>query len=607
MFFDRPPRAFRALSRLGLGDATRPFRLLERVIPTIRYEVIKHDQVVEDYPALHACAIEMTTEIAYSIRPWLETDTVFLACQKLLDPEGAASFLLKALAFNQVFPVLLAAQATERQVGRSSFTLLVPVIWPQQLVDEIVQRTGIDTQPLWRSRLSRAVATRTTSFVILLRSVVSTVRMIARRGLRFRARSRQAWKVGFEFIDEDHLAGGNRDVDGMVDGRSLKPSDVVPYLTGVQVAVLARLGQTTRNAVVNRAVEVAAQRGYHLAVLDRVAYSPIELIALARVFVPAGLRLLTHGASLPSLSVEPFLIDYLDYLSFFQEHRPTKLLHITFPHGAGAACRWNAGLVTGLARRNSVVAVGMQTRSLYLSNFQDSMDCYDLCLRWGPAYEKSLSTPGKAFIKDCAWIGSTNLDPDLVGACRTARPTSNRTTILAFTVEISPKQWASRSHYTFEYTREYLWVLARFALERPEVDIRIKVKDPADLTYFKREPSLADITAVPNIEFVSPKRDQYRDEIVAADVISAIGFTSPGTDGVLLRKPTVFYSKLGIGRGHLSGIPNAVASTWEEFSDLVGRAVADPVGFMERQQVGVEKLDPFRDGEAMTRVAKILS
>lgn len=611
VLIDRPPRALRALDRLGICTPSAVLDLLQRFVPTVRFEAIEHDQAIRDYPALQAGAMEVTTDIAFTMETLIHADPYFASIARCIEMTGATSFVLKTLARTEIFPVVLAGLAADRQAGEGErgtrIEVMVPSTWPDSLVREFRDRTRLEARPLWRSRVARLIAKQSCGVRISLHSFGITVHMIARRGLRFRRRPREAWKLGLEFIDSDHLAGGIRDTDGMVHGRGLQPSDVVLFLTGAQVDVLAGIGASTRKQAIVRASAAAASRSYRLAVLDRVSFAAGELLSLARAIVPTTLRLAVQGATLGFLVAPHFLREYLDHLVFFSAHRPAKLLHVAFPNGAGSF-RSNSGLVTGLARKNAVQTVGLQTRSVYLRKFEDSLDCYDLHLDWGPGYEEAAGPPGRAFIKERTSVGSTNLDAHLVRACRD-KPENSRMSVLAFPVEIPLRGERSRSHYTFAYHCEYFMMLGRFAREHPDIDIRIKLKDAEDLARLQDEPTLDPLTGngVSNIEFLAAARHDYSEVLASSDVVSAIGFTSPGTDSLLLNKPTVFFSRLGEGRGHLSRIPSTVASTWNEFNELLEQATTDPDRFVERQQVGMEEFDPFRDGQAMRRVAEILS
>lgn len=607
VYYDHISRALRAIEAFGGPACQTLLRYLEWLFPKISFVPIEHETKIENYPQLHAKALEATTDVILAYIANLEQDPLFSTFQKYMDKESALSFVAKTLGEVTIFPMILALSAFVENTNTGHRAFWLSIYCSAELVEAVIQETGPIDIVVPPSRL-RGFISHLAGLGITVELLGLFISAIVRRGVILRSQVRkQQWKVATEFIDHKHIDGLPHHADGIVEGKLVKPSEFLLFLTNRQLMTLRKRHGEQTIKLVEEAVE---KRGYHLAVLDELPY---PLLQLAECIGLLG-RIIMHlvrdvKSSVVSTSIR-FVRDYFDFLSLFLWHAPENLLYCTFPNGQ-TSFRTNAGLVTGLARRNNVTSAGLQTRSIYLQKYEDCFDCFDRYFFWGPHYREALNPAGDLLLERCGVVGSVNIDPNMVDSpmMRTEAKEAEPVSLLAFTGDVHPPGRDFRHHYTYQYNQRFLELLIRFAKENPQVKVQVKLKDKVGLEYFRNDPVIGqylDTEALSNLYFLPLERDIYRSVLLQADMVTAIGFTSPGTDALLLGKPTVFYSQLGDHTSHFTYISGLVATDDGQFLAMLQRAIELPEQVIDSQRSIVAELDPYRDGLAMQRVASFM-
>ncbi|MBI2953567.1 MAG: hypothetical protein HYY30_04580 [Chloroflexi bacterium] len=605
--YDHPPRILRGLAKFGGPSPHAVLDLIGLLNRNVRLVAIRHDTAIESYPELQARALETTTDVLLDLLPEIVKDPLFAIWREALEKDPALSLAVKTLAQTAIFPAVLSVMACAAQAPGRSFSFWLPVSWPKIMGMLLIQRVGESADVLAPQTRLRSLVQRVTGLLTALALLFDLATFVLRRGVVLRAPSAKQWKVAAEFIDSKHIAGSPQHADGIVDGHLVQPGDLLLFLTRRQHQNVRR---AHGKAAARSAADAAAQRGYHLAVLDGLPFSLSRLRELGQTLWRISALLIDRETSFLAIPVRLCWQDYLDFLNLFIWHRPKHILYLTFPNGVGSF-RTNSGLITGLARRHGTTSAGLQSRSTYLRKWEDCFDAFDRYFFWGPQYREALSPMADLFLVQSDYVGSINLDPEMVATVRQDgnRKQAGRVTVLAFSGDVAPHGRDTRHHYTYEYNRAYLELLARFARENPLVTVQMKLKDSIGLDYFREDPRLAwclDEAELPNFQFLPFERDVYRSALLEADVVSAMGFTSPGVDALLLGKPVVFYSQLGPETSHFTRLPCLVATDERQFHAMLRDAVYDPEAVAAAQREFLRELDPYLDGKAMERVAAAL-
>jgi len=158
--------------------------------------------------------------------------------------------------------------------------------------------------------------------------------------------------------------------------------------------------------------------------------------------------------------------------------------------------------------------------------------------------------------------------------------------------------------YTLGYALEFLRACARLALEHPDLEFTVKTKHAEHVDLVLEDAALGELVerARDNFHFVRQARGDYAQLLFDADIVLAIGFTTPGVEGLLLGKPLIYYSRIEHDGHAFAGLPGTVAESEEELRALFAEVRRDPQEYARRHQAQITRLDPFRDGAARERI-----
>ncbi len=278
--------------------------------------------------------------------------------------------------------------------------------------------------------------------------------------------------------------------------------------------------------------------------------------------------------------------------------RPAAHVHLRFPNGR-ASTRIDSGLVTGAARRHGVTSIGWQSRANYSRSFVYCFDCYDVEYIWGRRW-KELYEPF-SYTRRYETMGS----PHAFERRRSQEQERQHLTVVLFTTDI---ERCVPSHYTFDYTLTFLRLCLRgirSAVDRGwvnDVRVLIKVKEPQHARVLATDARVAALIQASgaDVDFLEMTRHTNGGVFDVADRVLAIGFTTPGMDGLL------------------RGIPSAFVSDFDDSMTLFNdrdvfllRSEAAVASFVAHgrpcSEAELEELDPYHDGKAWTRIAEQLN
>ncbi len=606
VWYDRAPLPLRALQRLFACPVDSSMRVVGRLM-RIEFVQLRHELQVEDYPRVHADALEATYDVlAILIRDGLLAPGLGIV-SGLLGEDAASSFVAKALAEQEVMPAVLGLETlgADPRVGPVSFWL--PVGWPSTLGQLVAAGRSSDAGAVVEgSRPARAVMARLVGICRAGAMFLQLGWAVLRQGAWPRRRNRPRYLAAVEFLDQERSTGGLKDVESFLGDGRLGGNEVLIFVTPSQERVLRELGGRHWTGAVHRA---ARERGLHFVAIGELSYSLETLRAAVKLPARAALQAFRAPAAV-SLVQRRFLSGFLGLVALFDHADIGALVYNTFPNGPGSF-RTDSGLVTGLANRAGTLSVGLQTRSYYLRKWEDAFDCYDIFFFWGPRYRELIGEAGTRWLRRLEITGSSTLTSHLLESRsrHAGSPGASAPTVVAFTGDVHPPGAFYGHHYTYDYTARFLLALTQFARAHPDATVSVKLKDPLGARIYQGDPRFAELLvpgALPNFRFLSLARDVYADVLSAADVVAAMGFTSPGTDAILLRKPTLFYSELGATRQAFAWGTGIVTYSAADFvRRLTGIVNQPPIPTQEQDALAVS-LDPFTDGQAYDRIVAVI-
>jgi hypothetical protein len=136
----------------------------------------------------------------------------------------------------------------------------------------------------------------------------------------------------------------------------------------------------------------------------------------------------------------------------------------------------------------------------------------------------------------------------------------------------------------------------------------IKSKEPkyTEIVMSDREFKELYLQAQNNFKFSDRVRHEYSDLLSSSDIVIAMGFTTPGAEGLLLSKRVIYYNELKYGGQAYNKIPDLIARNNDELSTLFEKSLYDYNKYADVISDSLNGLDPFRDAQALRRISKII-
>lgn len=564
---------------------------------------IKHGDDVPDYPHVHLKAMETVTTIAGKLIPEVRKNDWTARLGKLLGEKPSLAYSTKYLSQFHLFSHILPMAAFYKSENPPKNC---PVIWdpewPQDWNRTISSNLDGMTFDFFRwPALYLAPRSAITKGIVLLKLPVTTLAHVMRRGVSLRTPKKDRFKLITEFIDPWRLDGKAYDADYWVDGGNIAKHDALFFLTSLQKRILEGDGHS-----VGKIKQLFRDKGYRLTVLDHLPYSPGSLKDLASAYAQVWLNAVRLDGSILGAGYYKAWCEYMEFLPLFLHNTSKILTYLTFPNGH-TGVRFNDAVVTGLCRKHGIRSVGCQTRVIYAKKFEDCFDCFDVYLSWGKSWEH-IAEERMAFIKKTATIGCVYLDSLLPQYRNFVSANADREAPNGVRVAIFPSDISHNHHYTKSYTKSLLMNFTEIAAAFPDCNFIVKTKDPEHVNIMMAErdfrESYSDVKD--NFAFADRLRFDYATLLFSSDIVVAIGFTTPGTEGMLLGKSAIYYSKLRCGGQAFSHMPFLIAGNGEQLMELFSKALQRHRGRIEMDADGIDKLDPFRDGAARDRIHRIL-
>jgi polysaccharide biosynthesis PFTS motif protein len=208
------------------------------------------------------------------------------------------------------------------------------------------------------------------------------------------------------------------------------------------------------------------------------------------------------------------------------------------------------------------------------------------------------------FIEQVTFVGC----PYLVYPPAEYRP-ANQTEPLQVVIFPSDINLSADHHYTLNYALAFMKNCAELAISHPDINFVIKNKEPHYTKVLMSHEEFVNLyqKTSNNFKFSDRARHEYYDLLLSANIIIAMGFTTPGTEGLLLGKRTIYYNELNYGGQALNQIPDLIARNPSELAVLFEQALQDYHTYYASISRGLDRLDPFRDAQALERMAGILA
>jgi len=589
--YGRLPLYLRAplkILRLSEPPLMRVFSVLSGFV----IEKIRHEKGVSDYPAINMRAMEAVVPATLGLEAELRGARWTILAGRLIGEEEAVALALQTIAYQWIWPQLLQIIVSAAVLPSGQGLYIVPSIgWPKHW-NGALQGAIPETEvrffewPRWYAGLHGFFrATYVIASAFALASMLGL-----RQNLSGKAPGRQDARLLCEFIDPAHLNGTPQDIDYLVDGEKLCPNDFLLFVTREQAKIINAYGRK-RAEITNQ----VAAKGYKLVWIDEVPFRHADLRKLIGVWFRSFFC--AFAPLLPTADVfQAAWQGFLRFSPLFGHAQAKACLYLKIPNGH-ADWRQDTAVLTGLCRRAGIISAGCQTRVVYGPLYEFAFDCYDINFCWGPAWYHSLQ-PALKHVKGMIAVGCPVLDVLVPALAKLpAERSGSDRRVLIFTGDVAG------SHYTFDYNISFLDACLLLAGSYPDYTFSVKVKDPGHADRFMSDDRLSPrLSQCPNFKFIKRPRHDYAELLAAADIVLAIGFTTPGTEALLLGKPAIYYSELRSGGEAYRANPLWVARTPEDLR--VSFKACRDLGVTLRD--GLEELDAYRDGRARERILTAL-
>ncbi|KKM15582.1 hypothetical protein LCGC14_1694620 [marine sediment metagenome] len=436
--------------------------------------------------------------------------------------------------------------------------------------------------------------------IIPLKILYIVLKYIIKRGIKLKTTRVKKFKVITEFIDPKKLNRTPYDADYWVDGANVKESDILFFLTNRQCKYLIWDGYTIGEVKKN-----FQDKKYELAILDNLSYSISSLRELFLIYIEFIRKISELNACVFCRILIKAWTDYLEFLPLFLNYSAKSFIYLTLPNG-NTGVRFDDAIITGLCRKYGIKSYGCQTRTVYSKNFEYCFDCFDVYLSWGTAWDQ-VSKSKTLFINNSITVGCIYLDY-LLPFYKRYLNNKNNVPKETLTVSIFPSDISHKHHYTKNFTKTFLITCAELAALFPNCKFIIKSKDPENTAIMMAEKDFHDAYCKVrhNFEFLDQARYNYADLLTSSDIVIAIGFTTPGIEGLLLGKKVICYSEWRCGGQAFKHLLDLVANNADELKRLFDHATDDYDDYSNINSIALEQLDPFRDGEALSRIGRIM-
>jgi hypothetical protein len=604
LHYDILPRYLRGVSRILRVPKEKIVSILS-TLTGMPIHKIKHGDEVPGYRDLHLKTQETTSTIVEHLIPLLESSKWILLLEKLIGKKPAMAYTLKQVANYQIFPQLVPLFSCYLSLEeKGNYIAVWDYLWPEEWFD-VVKNNLKNIQfeffkwPKWYLSVSNFLF----GLSLLPRLFIRGLFYLLKRGFSIKKIEKKHYKIITEFIDPERLNNTPYDADYWVDGKTVNSKDILFFITESQKSRLIRDGYQIKSLLDN-----VRAKGYEIEQLDDFSY-PLTMIK--KCWVLALTLLKDIGNVENQLIGNIFLKAWSEYLNFFPIFaycHSENFIYLTFPNGR-TDLRFNSGIVTGLCRNYGIRSVGCQTRAVHSKNYEYSFDCFDLYLAWGKVWYEMLGD-GMRFVDEFFIVGCIYLDNLLPVYSENRNKSENRSyaeqlNVCIFPSDINP---SGKHHYTLNYALSFMKNCAKLAIAHRDVNFVVKSKEPEYTKIVMSDREFMNLyqQTKNNFNFFDRARHEYSDLLFSSDIVIAVGFTTPGTEALLLGKRVIYYNELKWGGQAFNQIPDLIAGNFEALEKLFEKALYNYNKNTDVISSSLNELDPFRDGQALGRINKIL-
>lgn len=597
--YDVLPRYLRGAIRI-LKISRRTIESILSLVAGMPVLQVKQGDEVKDYNHYHIKMQQVTTAIVERLIPELEKSIGLRQMSNLLGTDPALSYSLKRIANTYIFKQLVAFISCRLFYGNNaSYIAVWSCSWPDKWLEE-VRETFSDVTfdffrwPRWYVQMSRLLL----AFQIAAKQFM-VILMILRQGISFKKIERKKYKVITEFIDPRRMNNTCYDADYWIDGAKIRKSDVLFFLIDEQKKMLEDIGFD-----IQKTLQDLRAQGYEIESLSNLIYPSSIMLDFLSASLGLMKCIVREDHALIGRVFKDAIQEYVIYYPLFSTVSADYCIYLTFPNGH-TGLRLNSGIITALCRENGIQNIGCQTRAVHSTNYEYCYDCHDLYFSWGEKWYKMLGQ-GMRYIRQWDVVGCINLDY-LIKAKQTKDPIKKNKKsglhVCVFPTDISP-----RHHYSLDYAKRFMVNCAMLALEHPDVEFVVKSKEPQYTSIICAHEDFMEIfrKTKGNLRFEDRPRHGYVDLLISSDIIIAVGFTTPGFEGLMLNKRVIYYNELRYGGQVYREIPDLIAKNYAELERLFKMAVNDYATYSDRIAGVLKGVEPFRDGNALDRINNLM-
>jgi len=590
-----------------MGISYDKIMLILSFLVGVPIQSIKHGEDVPGYRDFHIKLQEITSIIAEQLIPVLEDNKWLLLIERLIGKEPALSYAIKTIAAQHIVNQLVLINSCYCSLGgREQLVAIWDFHLPQQWI-EIIKQNMQDIKfevfqwPRWFLSLTHLFF----GFFLLPRLLLILLCSLMKNGVSCKKIEKNKFKIITEFVDPGRLNNTPQDVDCWVDGEIINKTDIFFFLTRDQKKRLKDIGYDIKWILNN-----VRDKGYAIKDLDEIPF-PLDVI---KVFIGLAIMLFKNIINVENVLLGKVFIkawaEFLNFYPLFVHYRADNFIYLTFPNGR-TDIRSNSGIITGFCRKFGIRSVGCQTRAIHSRNYQYFFDCFDLYLAWGRVWYEMLGE-GMRFIVRVVIVGCIYINQPFLPVLASSHKkrvksyTTPRLNVCIFPSDINLN---SKHHYTLHYALTFIKNCARLAITHRNISFVIKSKTMEDAKIVLADKPFMKLflQTMDNFKFIDrSRRHEYLDLLLSSDIIIAIGFTTPGLEGLLLGKRVIYYNELKCGGQAYSKIPDLIAGNYSELEDLLAKAIDDYNVYSNDISQALDRLDPFRDSQAIVRIRKIL-
>ena len=555
------------------------------IVTGLSLKKIADSNSIPDYSNIQFDSMEQTTEIIDLLLPQLKKSKLYKWMSSLIGEEPAEAFTLKNVSFYNLYPELLSINLCFGELNDDNKIIVVSeFIGSNKWIDIFQNKLSyVNVLVVKKNYFNYFIS----SFHIFLVCFYVLFKFIFKRGLTFLKKPLKTYKFITEFIDPNKLNGGSYDADYFIDSNKIDSSNTIFFLTASQNRFLKSL-----NYNVDEIKNLFLAKNYNILVLDEVKYSVKSILKIFNFFLYLNFKIFSSPTnSIYNKTIINAWNEYLDFYSLFSSVSANSLLYYTFPNGR-SSFRVNDAIVTGFCRKSGIKSVGIQSRTIYSSKFEDSFDCFDRYLSWGIKWDTTSKYRTK-YIKEVKHIGCMYIDDlkdnnidDLINFKKEIICDKN------FLITVFDGDISSHSHYTWNYSKTFILDVMKLANIHQDCQFVIKTKDISNVRLYLNNSIIHDLYKNNNnITFIEKARNDYKKLINSSDLVISIGFTTPGFEALSLGKRIIYYSLIKNGGKAFNSLPHIIASDYIELKELFLMSLKDKDIFYSSNKSRIELLN----------------